>query len=180
MLEDIVSIPRSHIMDATAFVPAAHRPAFLATLLVGSSGYAAAVGAPPESGDEDEDGPSSVILSAQQARKLKDKLDPATWDVIRTAVTNMSEDAGAVIGTVDWSKVKELTGVKSWTIFAKGRLSGLTRALRNIDGVPKDAILIWEGEGWVEDGHGDYSAGTLGIDGPVVHVLRSVMGITAA
>jgi hypothetical protein len=29
---------------------------------------------------------------------------------------------------------------------------------------------------WLEDGQGDYYVGTLAIDGPVVRVLRSVMG----
>jgi hypothetical protein len=60
---------------------------------------------------------------------------------------------------------------------AKGRMGGLHRSLRKIVGVPKNAVLLWAGEVWVEDGKGDYSAGTIAIDGPAVRTLRAVCGL---
>jgi hypothetical protein len=59
----------------------------------------------------------------------------------------------------------------------KGRMGGLHRSLRKIVGVPKNAVLLWEGEAWVEDGKDDYSAGTIAIDGPAVRTLRAVCGL---
>ena len=178
--DETVAVPLAHLLGGALLVPAAHRSAFLATLLIGPEAFAnlttEAQASSTPTGDDDDEKPFSFPLNAQQARKLKDKLDPATWNVIRAAVSNAVDG----VATVDWSTVKGLTGVPNWTAFAKGRLGGLNRALRNIEGVSSDAILLWEDDGWVEDGRGDYSSGPLRIDGPVVRVLRSVMGIADA
>ena len=64
----------------------------------------------------------------------------------------------------------------NWVQFARGRLGGLHRSLSSIIGQPK-STLIWEGEGWFEDEEGDYSSGTLAIDGPAVRSLRIALGI---
>jgi hypothetical protein len=180
MNNETVAVPLRHLLAGASLVPEAQRTAFLATLLVGADALATLTKeskAPPTPiGDDDDDGPHSFPLNAQQARKLKEKLDPATWAVIRTAVGKVTGG----VAMVDWGEVKSVTGVPNWTAFAKGRLGGLNRALRKIDAVPSDAILLWyDDDDWVEDGQGDYSAGTLRIDGPAVHVLRLVMGIAS-
>ena len=173
MADDVVSIPLSNIIDSAQFVTSAQRPAFLATLLVGARGYVSVAGEARDGAADEQNGPRSACLTAAQACKLKDKLVPSTLRVIQAAVSNIADD----VATVDWSMVKELTGLRNWTVFEKGQLAGMNRVLRSLEGVPAGAILLWQGEGWVEDGKGDYSVGTLAIDGPVVHVLRSVMRI---
>ena len=92
--------------------------------------------------------------------------------MIRQALMNEADG----IAVIDWSVAKEITGVKNWAQFARGRLGGLHRSLSAILGQPK-STLIWEGDGWVEDGKGDYSSGTLVIDGPAVRSLKVALGI---
>ena len=173
MADAVISIPLSNIIDSARFVPLAQRPALLATLLVGARGYASLFAEATGGASSHDDGPRSVCLNAAQARKLKDKIFPATMRVIKAAVSN----TGATVGTVDWSQVKELTGFKNWTEFEEGQLAHLNRVLRSLEGVPAGAVLLWRDTGCIEDGKGDHSVGTLAIDGPVVHVLRSVLKI---
>lgn len=125
--------------------------------------------------DDNEVGHSeiwSTPITSEQARELIQKVDKATVEVIRQAL--MNEKDGVAI--IDWSVAKKITGVKNWVQFARGRLGGLHRSLSSIIGQPK-STLIWEGEGWVEDEQGDYSSGTLAIDGPAVRSLKAALGI---
>jgi hypothetical protein len=115
---------------------------------------------------------SSTPITSEQARELIQKVDKATVEVIRQALLN-EKDGVAVI---DWSVAKKLTGVENWVQFARGRLGGLHRSLSSIIGQPR-STLIWEGEGWVEDEEGDYSSGTLAIDGPAVRSLKIALSI---
>lgn len=167
-------VQRDRLLAASALVPADRRASFFTTLLMGAD----VLDPDPDgeieivNGDAFED-VQSFALNASQARELKGKVDNATWAVIRAIVANSK----AGVGTIDWSEVKRLTGVSNWAQFAKGRMGGLHRSLRKIAGVPGDAVLLWEGEGWVEDLEGDYSAGTIGIDGPAVRVLRAISGL---
>ena len=116
----------------------AQRPALLATLLVGARGYTSLFAEATDGATDHNDGPRSVCLTAAQARKLKDKLVPATLRVIKAAVSNTAD----TVGTVDWSKVRELTGLKDWTEFEEGQLAHLNRVLRSLEGVPAGAILL--------------------------------------
>jgi hypothetical protein len=114
----------------------------------------------------------STSINPEQARQLIQKVDKATVEMIRQALMNEADG----IAVIDWSVAKEITGVKNWAQFARGRLGGLHRSLSAILGQPK-STLIWEGDGWVEDGKGDYSSGTLVIDGPAVRSLKVALGI---
>lgn len=107
---------------------------------------------------------------------MRSKIDDGTWALIKEAVSNAKDD----VATVDWSDAKRITGVANWAQFAKGRLAGLHRSLRKLDGVPSGAVLMWwDEDSWTEDGKGDYSHGLLGIDGPAVRSLQVVCGIKA-
>ena len=171
MENEFVSIRRDRLLAGSAFVPTEQRNAFFTTLFVGSDGVA---NIPNLEVEDDADAPTSFPLRADQGRELRKKIDEATWEVVKTIVSNAKDD----VGTIEWSEIKKLTGVANWAQFAKGRMGGLHRSLHKITGVPKDAVLLWEGEGWVEDGRGDYSTGTVGIDGPAVRTLRSVCGLS--
>lgn len=160
-----ITIAHSNLVAAAAFVPAAERLRFFATLLVGSE----VLHMDQLDSAIDETETTSFAISVEQGRQLKSKLDEGTWEVLTTMVANAQDD----VGTIGWADVKRITGVKNWNVFAKGRLGGLHRSLRKIAGDP-NALLVWEGEGWVEDGEGDYSAGSLCIDGPAVRVIRSI------
>jgi hypothetical protein len=177
MEHETLTIRRDRLLAASALVPADRRAVFWATLVVGPEGIALDASESPSSStelvDDDAAGPTSFPLTTDQARELKQKVDEATWAVIKATVSNAKDD----VGTIEWSEIKRLTGVSNWAQFAKGRMGGLHRSLRKIAGVPKHAVLLWEGEGWVEDGMGDYSTGTVGIDGPAIHTLRTVCGI---
>lgn len=174
MTGDLVSIPLAHIIESARFVPCAQRPAFFATLLIGAKGCAGVAGILADTGNPGiEAGPRSVSLTCVQVRKLKDRLDRATWDVIRAAVENL-EDGVAV---VDWQQVRKLTGATSWAAFAKGRLGGLNRALANIGGVPPRPVLLWRRDDWVKGENGEYLSGTLALDGSAVLAIRSVAGL---
>lgn len=179
-MPDTIPISHANLLDSAAYVPLVDRTKFLATLLVGTQGLAAIMGEVTPPAAIDQDAPRSFPLTVSQARALKTKLDAATWAVIKEAVSNVENN----VGRVDWMKVKELTGVADWTAFAKGRLGGLHRALRGIGGVtavaPKATLFWWDNDDdWVEDDQGDYSEGTLRIDGPALTVLRSVIGVAA-
>ena len=163
-----ISVRRDHLLAASALVPEERRAAFFATILVGPEAVSQ-VSRPSDPSDD----VSSFPLTLEQARELKAKLDDKTWAVIRSIAGNVADD----VGTIDWSEVKRITGVGNWSAFAKGRMAGVHRSLRKLPGVPTDAILLWEGEGWVEDGKGDFSAGTIGIDGPAVRALRLACGL---
>lgn len=171
---EIFSIRRDRLIAGSALVPADQRAAFFAKLFVGFDGVSPEVADTgiPSALSDDSEGPTSFPLSADQARELKNKIDEATWAVVEAVVINAKDD----VGTLEWSEVKRLTGVTNWAQFAKGRMGGLHRSLRKIAGVPKSAVLLWEGKGWVEDGKGDYYTGTIGIDGPAVRTLRAVSG----
>lgn len=174
MEHEFLSIRRDRLLAGSALIPADHRAAFFATLLVGVDGLSLAIpDAKIAPAIDDANSSTSFALSIDQARELKSKIDEATWAVIKAAVAHPTND----VGTVEWSEVKRLTGVTNWAQFAKGRMGGLHRSLRNIAGVPKDAVLFWEGEGWVEDGQGDFSTGIVGIDGPAIRTLRMVCGL---
>jgi hypothetical protein len=171
---EFFSIRRDRLLAGSALVPADQRAAFFAILFVGSDGLSRdTADTTAHVIDDDSESPASFPLSIDQARDLKDKIDEATWAVVKVAVANAKDD----VGMIEWSEVKRLTGVTNWNQFAKGRMGGLHRSLRKITGVPKDAVLLWEGEGWVEDGKGDYSTGTVGIDGPAVRTLRAMCGL---
>lgn len=176
MDHEYLSIRRDRLLAGSALIPADQRAAFLAILFVGPDGLSpgAANDTIALTIEDDSESPTSFNLSIDQARELKSKIDEATWIVVKKIVANAKDD----VGTIEWSEVKQLTGVTNWAQFAKGRMGGLHRSLRKVTGVPKGAVLLWEGEGWVEDGKGDYSAGTIGIDGPAVHTLRTVCGIS--
>lgn len=125
-----------------------------------------------DTSDEELSETWSTPITSEQAKELIQKVDKATVEVIRQALLN-ERDGVAVI---DWSVAKKITGVKNWVQFARGRLGGLHRSLSKIIGQPK-STLIWEGEGWVDDEEGDYSSGTLVIDGPAVRSLKIALGI---
>lgn len=172
------TVRRDRLLAATALVPEAQRAVFLATLFVGTEGTAhrpqvQQSAAEQEKADASE-GPTSFPLSLEQARELRGKVDEATWSVLKAMVANARDD----VGTIEWPEVKRITGVANWVQFAKGRMGGLHRSLRSIAGVPRNAVLIWEGEGWIEDGKGDYSTGTVAIDGPSVRTLRAIFGFS--
>lgn len=175
MENEYLSIRRDRLLAGSALVPADQRALFFARLLVGLDGVsleAADTVGTTVVGDDYSDTSTSFPLSAEQARELRDKVDDGTWEVVKAAVANPTDG----VGTVEWSEIKRLTGVTNWAQFAKGRMGGLHRSLRKIAGVPPRAVLLWEGDGWVEDGKGDYSTGTVGIDGPAVRILRAVCG----
>jgi hypothetical protein len=172
---EFISVRRDRLLAGSALISAEQRATFFATLFVGLDGlsHAAADTNSAITFDDDLEKPTSFALSIDQARELKSKIDEATWTVVKATVANSKDD----VGTIEWSEVKRMTGVTNWPQFAKGRMGGLHRSLRKIGGVPKDAVLFWEGEVWVEDGQGDYSAGTIGIDGPAVRTLRTLCGL---
>lgn len=176
MDHEFVSIRRDRLLAGLALIPPEHRTTFLAMLFVGLDGlsYVGFNRLSPET-DNDLEKPTSFPIDIDQARELKSKIDESTWAVIQKIISNSKDD----VGTIEWSEVKQTTGVKNWAQFAKGRMGGLHRSLRKIAGVPKSAVLIWEGEGWVEDGEGDYSTGTIGIDGPAVRTLRTLCELNA-
>ncbi len=169
---EFLTIRHDRLLAASALVPIDQRAIFFSTLLVGPNALAEFETKADDLTD-DTDSPISFALSVEQARELKGKVDRDTWAVVKAIVTEPQDD----VGTIDWSEVKLLTGVTNWAQFAKGRMGGLHRSLHKIAGVPKNAVLLWEGEGWVEDGKGDYLSGTIGIDGPAVRTLRIVCGI---
>jgi hypothetical protein len=172
MEQEFFSVRRDRLLAASNMVSVEQRAVFFAMVFVGSDGLSDEVVIAPSNGD-DSDTPTSFPLNVEQARELKSKIDDTTWAVLKAAVSGAKDD----VGTIEWSEIKRLTGVSNWAQFAKGRMGGLHRSLRKIAGVPKNAVLLWEGEGWVEDGKGDFSTGTVGIDGPAVHVLRAVCGL---
>lgn len=159
-----IMFSEQNLRKAMELLPDAVKGEFALRLIGASSG--AGIG----EGDHSETW--STPINPEQARELIQKVDKATVEVIRQALVN-EKDGVAVI---DWSVAKNITGVTNWTQFARGRLGGLHRSLSSIVGQPKSA-LIWEGEGWVEDEEGDYSSGTLAIDGPAVRSLKIALGL---
>ena len=160
-----VTFVDANFRDAMLGLPEDLRADFALTLLGISSNH--------EATSSDQDGyQRSAQITPEQARELMGKVDKKTVEFIRRALENET-DGTAVI---DWSEVKEITGVGNWAQFAKGRLGGLHRSLGSIIGQPR-SILIVEGDGWVEDGKGDYSAGTLVIDGAAVTSLKAALGV---
>jgi hypothetical protein len=175
-MTDHVLIPRTHLVSAFALIPAAIRQTVAAQILLGSEFDFESHGSSSESDWNDAE-PSSYPLTARQLRELKSKLDAKTFTVIRT----VAEDVTDGVGRIAWSEVKRLTGVPNWTTFAKGRLGGLHRALRGVEGVTGKAVLFWwNDDEWEEDGQGDWETGFLYIDGPALQSLRSVIGTADA
>jgi len=164
MESQVLEIRHDYLLAASSLVPAAQRNTFFAILLMG-----------PEAISEESHVPgindaTSFPLNDEQARELKEKIDEATWELIIAIASNAKDG----VGVIDWSEVKRITGVTSWAQFAKGRMGGVHRSLRKIAGVPDGAVLFWEGDGWVEDGKGDYIAGTVGIDGPAIQSFQKL------
>ena len=160
------TIRHDRLIACSSFVPLDQRAAFFTMLFLGPEAL------PEEdvSTPFDPEGPKSFPLTIEQAAKLKEKIDKDTWEVLVVTVTDPRDG----VGTIDWVKVKEITGVTNWSQFARGRLGGLNRALQKIEGVPRRVQLLWEDEGWVEDGKGDFLSGTMVIDGPAVAAIRAV------
>jgi len=171
---ELVQIRRDYLLAGSALVPPHQRATFFALLLVGPDGLVPDVADTTAlATNSDLGSPRSFPLNADQARELKNKIDPATWALIEAAVGNLKNG----VATIEWSEAKRLTGATHWGPFAQGRMGGLHRSLRGLVGVPKDAVLLWGGEGWNPDGEGDYLSGTLAIDGPAVQTLRAVCGL---
>lgn len=164
MDNQILEIRHDYLLAASALVPTAQRNTFFAILLMGPVAINEEIRVP------EMDGATSFPLNDEQARELKEKIDQATWELIM-AIANNAKDG---VGVIDWSEVKRITGVTSWAQFAKGRMGGVHRSLRKMEGIPDGAVLFWEGDGWVEDGKGDYIAGTVGIDGPAIQSLQKL------
>ena len=168
----MITIDATKLFQALSFVPTEKKVEFLQVLFVGektdSNNLSEVLAL-----SQDFDRPTSFQLSFEQARMLRTRANPKTWAVIKEAVANAKDE----VATVDWSKVKAITGVDNWSQFAKGLLSGLNRTLHNIAGVDADAVLLWEGDGWEQDDKGDYNHGQVVIDGPVVTVLRTVCNV---
>lgn len=162
--EGVFMVREHNLTRAIALLPDALKGEF-ALRLIGASSDSSM-------GKDEHSDIWSTPINPEQARELIQKVDKATVEVIRQALMN-EKDGVAVI---DWSIAKEITGVENWVQFARGRLGGLHRSLSSIVGQPKSA-LIWEGEGWVEDDEGDYSSGTLAIDGPAVRSLKIALGL---
>lgn len=168
MAYDSLTIPLSTIKSAISQLPQSRRGAMALALLGIDEGEV------PEAMALDEDSEFwSYALTLDQARTLVRRQDALTREMLRHAV--MNERDGVAI--IDWSDVKRITGVTNWSQFARGRLGGIHRSLATIPGVPSKARLLWEGEGWVEDGQGDFAAGTLAIDGPAVQALKTVLNL---
>lgn len=151
------------------YVASENRDRFLATCFVGSD----ALGPANEVGTTAA--ATSFPLNQAQARALEAKVDKSTFSVIATAVANAKDS----IAVIDWNDIKRITGADNWTQFSKA-IGGLHRALRKIDRVRKDAVLVWEGEVWIQAAadEDDYTRGSLFIDGPAVDSLRKACGLT--
>jgi len=172
-MSDFIAISRAGLRAATAFVPVEQRGMFaLALLELGEAGDPLEITAATA-----EDLPNdhqSFPLTTEQARQLIQKIEAKTKNMLKEIVINPIDG----VGTITWQTIKEITGVEYWSQFAQGRLGGLHRALRGINKVP-GSILLWEGEGWIPDGKGDFTAGTMCIDSAAVRALQVVFGLYA-
>lgn len=160
----LVSVSRAALASALQLVPVEDRGEF-ALRLLGLNDLE------PETG-ADEEFSRSYPLTPELANQLMQKLDPATRELFRVALANVKDG----VAVIDWAEVKRITGVTNWAQFAKGRLGGVHRSLNNLT-QSSGAKLLLEGDGWVEDGKGDFSAGTLFIDGPAVPALQAALGV---
>ena len=170
---DFLNVNKVQLFQALGLVPADERVRFLSVVLIGEL-ETSMLEWLTSSGTTAEELSTSFPLTVEQAQALRTRANARTWSVIKEAVEHAKEG----VATIDWMRVKALTGVDNWSQFAKGLLGGLNRTFHNIAGVEPDAVLLFEGDGWVKDGHGDFNAGLLVIDGPAVEVLRRVCGFT--
>lgn len=160
-----ISISETNWTAALGTLPSALRVSFLERLL--------GVGAPDSAGSM----PAAVdhrshALTVEQATELLSKTDSVMIEVIKAAVSNVAEG----VATIDWLRVKKITGGLAYGPFGRGALSGLHRSLRSIVGDRK-AVLLWTRAGWKSDGQGDWAQGEFLIDGPAVAALRIALGI---
>lgn len=160
----LVSVSRAALASALQLVPVEDRGEF-ALRLLGLNDLG------PET-EIDEEFYRSYPLTPELASQLMQKLDSATRELFRTALTNVKDG----VAVIDWGDVKRITGVTNWAQFAKGRLGGVHRSLNSLT-QSSGAKLLLEGEGWVNDNKGDFSAGTLFIDGPAVPALQAALGV---
>jgi hypothetical protein len=178
-MTDTISIQHANLLDSIVFVPPADRLKFLATMLVGAQSLTTMMTSGSPTTLTGEDAARSFPLTTTQARALKVKVDASTWALIKEAVSNVQDD----VGRIDWTKAKDLTGSPTWAAFAKGRLGGLHRALRGIEGVadvnPKARLFWWDDDDdGIEDGQRDVADRTLCINEPALTALRSFIGIS--
>ena len=159
--EATIEVSRAALASALTLVPSNLRGEFALRIL----GLEA-------DGRQEDDAPLSFPLTLEQARQLIAKVDKLTAEVLKAAVADAKDD----VGVVDWSTIKRITGVTNWSHFARGRLGGLNRSLASVTNV-KGSRLLNEDAGWVEDGQGDYSAGTMSVDGPAVRALQVALGV---
>ncbi|WP_156453906.1 hypothetical protein [Methylobacterium sp. CCH5-D2] len=159
-----MSVNRTALASALQLVPVEARGEF-ALRLLGLNDLK------PEA-TTDEEFHHSYALTPELANQLMQKLDTATRDLFREALANVKDG----VAVIDWADVKRITGVTNWAQFARGRLGGVHRSLNSITQSTGAKLLI-EGDGWVEDGKGDFSAGTLFIDGPAVQALQAALGV---
>ena len=153
----MVSVSHEALVAAIKFVPVESRGDFALTLLGLNE-------VEPETAEEFS---RSYQLTPDEARQLILNIDKGTGDMLRFALQNVKDG----VAVIDWSDIKRLTGVTNWAQFAKGRLGGMHRSLSNIVGKPRVKLLIEE-DGWESDGKGDFSSGTMSIDGPAVQALQ--------
>ena len=157
-----VSVSRSALASAIELVPFEKRGEFALKLL--------GLDAPFVEPAVEEDFHRSHPITTEVAHQLMQKIDPATKEVLKIALMNVKDG----VAVVNWDDIKRTTGVTHWSQFAKGKLGGLHRSLSGLT-QPRAKLLI-EADGWVEDGKGDYLAGSMFIDGPAVQSLQAVLG----
>lgn len=153
----LVSVSRTALAAAIKFVPVEDRGEFALTLL----------GLNEVEAEQTEGYYRSYPVAPEEAQQLVSKVDKDTNEVLRFALQNVKDG----VAVIDWSDIKRITGVTNWAQFAKGRLGGMHRSLSGIVNKPRVKLLIEE-EGWTEDGKGDFTSGTMSIDGPAVQSLQ--------
>ncbi|KTR06897.1 hypothetical protein NS365_05535 [Aureimonas ureilytica] len=160
MSNEVITISRTDLMAALAFVPQAQRGEFALTLLGLQE---------PKIGTTTVFG--SYPLTVDQARLLKSKLDDKTNLLIRRMLIQEKDGRAEV----RWPELKKILGEDTLKgPFARGRLGGLHRSLAKMEGVPSNSKLMLMGESWVENPSvpDDYLDGVLYIDGPAVDALK--------
>lgn len=114
----------------------------------------------------------SYPLTVDQALELLERIDDTTFEVLQAALDQSPEPN---LAGLPWSAVKDITGVTTWTQFARGSLARLNRELRSITGDPS-AVLLLDSEklSLKGDAMSNQDRAIL-MHGPVVQTLKSLL-----